>query len=709
VTFYWAAAGFWSTFGCKGGISGDQVRPETDAANGGETEGDDDSSGVITRKDSHEAGERIKLRKLFNKADRNDQGSLTLSQFTSTVLQHGAELGHLWSPKEIQAAFRRAKSEGSKWMQNGGSRINFQGFVAVIAYHKSTHRNKHRRLSAARGLQLARMRSFEQVVSTVKAKNKLKRGSHGKGNKQQQGKKNEHNSDDELSYVDKWVSTLVTLLYLLYPMLCQATFALVGCHFVGEGGESYVQMDMQVPCWDWEDMEHLHHVFLLWIPAMFVYVLGLPLMAYAMLRRAHMHNKTERHVKFRFNTLLVGYRSNRYYWEVVVSFRKAAVVGTSVFLVQAGPRWQTLVAQAMTGVLLFMHVAYRPFVRINTKHDTLHNADLFALLTAFVTMSSGIYLFQTSGDGGGFQVFLQIVVVTANVVYMALGIWWWWILKLIDLGNSLEHEDNKNHACMARSVLCLQKILPDWRDQTVDEEIRQSEEAELKAMGRTNLAELLKAKRVAHNWLLKAKAGKIKREAMSVQEAFAENQKKKSEVLKTRQQVAHARLLQRQTARHIKVQRGRSKVSAMITIGGALQAKKGSSFSSTTAAGLNTPPAAATKGPAPDGARLPEGAKILMVPTKVSLQGLGLHLQPPRKKGTGSQYCWAADIEFDGRAAKAGVRDGDLLAMVNGQSAQLNSAQKVVKLLQTASRPMKLVFVHRNNVDRFREEHFHGS
>ena len=98
-----------------------------------------------------------------------------------------------------------------------------------------------------------------------------------------------------------------------------------------------------------------------------------------------------------------------------------------------------------------------------------------------------------------------------------------------------------------------------------------------------------------------------------------------------------------------------------------------------------------------------------MVPTKVSLQGLGLHLQPPRKKGTGSQYCWAADIEFDGRAAKAGVRDGDLLAMVNGQSAQLNSAQKVVKLLQTASRPMKLVFVHRNNVDRFREEHFHGS
>ena len=240
-------------------------------------------------------------------------------------------------------------------------------------------------------------------------------------------------------------------------MLCRATFALIGCHYVGEGGKSYVQMDMQVPCWDWEDMEHLNHVFLLWIPAMLVYVIGLPLTALVMLFRAHKRKKSQKHIKFRFNTLLVGYRSSRYYWEVVISFRKAAVVGTSVFLVQAGPRWQTLVAQAMTGMLLFLHVAYRPFVRINNKHDTLHNADLFALLTAFVTMSAGIYLFQTSGDGTGFQVFLQFVVITANIAYLVFAIWWWLALKLVDLGNLVEHKQSTNNACLAHSVLFLQR------------------------------------------------------------------------------------------------------------------------------------------------------------------------------------------------------------------------------------------------------------
>ena len=36
--------------------------------------------------------------------------------------------------------------------------------------------------------------------------------------------------------------------------------------------------------------------------------------------------------------------------------------------------------------------------------------------------------------------------------------------------------------------------------------------------------------------------------------------------------------------------------------------------------------------------------------------------------------------------------------MVNRKSAKLDSSQKVVKLLQSASRPMTLVFVHSNNI-----------
>jgi hypothetical protein len=403
----------------------------------------------------------------------------------------------------------------------------------------------------------------------------------------------------------------------------------------------------------------------------------------------------------------VGYRSNRYYWEVIISFRKAAVVGTSVFLVQAGPRWQTLVAQAMTGVLLFMHVAYRPFVRINSEHNTLHNADMFAMLTAFITMSAGIYLFQISGDDNGFQIFLQIVVIAVNVAYMAVAIWWWLTLKLIDLGNSMEHEDNKNHALLATSVLCLQKCLPDWREETVEEEIRQSEEAELKAMGRANLADLLKAKRVAQNWLLKARVGKINREAVSVEKDFEENQKKKSKVLKSRQKEAHKRLLRRQTARNMKeIKMAESNMDKGPNIASIAAREK---LTASVAAPAVTA-AAATNVSAEDSVKLSEGVTVVLnVPKKVNLKGLGFHLQPPKKSGKCSQYCWAADIDNDGLAAKAGVRHGDVLIMVNDQSAQLNSSKKVVNLLLAASRPMKLVFLRQSNVKRWREEHSQSS
>ena len=129
-------------------------------------------------------------------------------------------------------------------------------------------------------------------------------------------------------------------------------------------------------------------------------------------------------------------------------------------------------------------------------------------------MSAGIYLFQTVGDGSAFQTFLEIVVISCNVVYLAMAVWWWLTLKLIDLGNQLTHNQDKNHSCTAHAVLCMQKCLPDWREQTLREEIRESENHEVKALGQANILELLKAKKIAHKWLIKSREGRISRKLM---------------------------------------------------------------------------------------------------------------------------------------------------------------------------------------------------
>ena len=74
-----------------------------------------------------------------------------------------------------------------------------------------------------------------------------------------------------ITYFDRFICTCVVLLYLMYPTLTRATFKLVACQTVG--CRRYLTLDLDLECWN-ED--HLPWVFLLFVPALFVYVLGLP-------------------------------------------------------------------------------------------------------------------------------------------------------------------------------------------------------------------------------------------------------------------------------------------------------------------------------------------------------------------------------------------------------------------------------------------------
>ena len=457
---------------------------------------------------------RTKLRQIFDEADTSTQGSLSQGQFTTSVLKHGAELGHLWTPSEIRESFHAAKTEGGSWYSRRGGRINFNGFVAVVVKHMDKSKKRQRRLSQARGVDL-RLLSLQQQAAK------------------------EGRDYNEITHMDKWVATLVSFFYLLYPVLTKASFALVGCHYVGE--KSYVQMDMQVPCWDWNDMEHINWVFALFFPSLILYVVGLPVFGIYLLHKVRKRLDHDKHQKFRYSVLLVGYRSSTYYWEGVIAVRKALVIGTSVFLVQAGPRWQTLVAQALNAILLIVHTQFRPFERVNKQHDTLHNADFFALSTSFITLTSGIYLFQSVGSNNGFQIFLQIVVVGANVLFMFMAVYWYLTLRLFDMGNALANEET-NKEFTARFVLCLQRYLPDWREQSIKDEMEEADRLEHQAMGRANLIHLLTAKKVAAKWISKTKLHKIKKEARALEESYEEDHSMLVKRLESLKNKAHGRL-----------------------------------------------------------------------------------------------------------------------------------------------------------------------
>ena len=203
-------------------------------------------------------------------------------------------------------------------------------------------------------------------------------------------------------------------------------------------------------------------------------------------------------------------------------------------------------------ILLVVHTQYRPFVRVNKRHNTLHNADFFALATSFVTLTAGIYLFQTVGTNTGFQIFLQFVVVGANVLFLVMSIFWYLTLRLFDMGNALSDSD-ENKEFKARFVLCLQKLLPDWREESIKEEMDEAEKFEHRAMGRADLIKMLAAKKVARKWITKTKLNKLAKEATAVEELYERDQVKLAKRMHSLKVKAKSRLEARKLGRRTSV------------------------------------------------------------------------------------------------------------------------------------------------------------
>ena len=174
----------------------------------------------------------------------------------------------------------------------------------------------------------------------------------------------------------KFVTTGVTLLYLLYPTLTKATFQLVACQLVGK--RYYLQLDLDIPCYE---KEHMIWVWRLFMPSLLLYVIGLPLMSLATLYPVR-HNLGDRFTRFRFGILFTGYSTDCFYWETVVAARKTAVICVAVFMTPAGAEAQALCCMMIVMFGTVAHLMFRPFEKVTQDHNTLFWSEFWGLQTA---------------------------------------------------------------------------------------------------------------------------------------------------------------------------------------------------------------------------------------------------------------------------------------------------------------------------------------
>ena len=347
---------------------------------------------------------------------------------------------------------------------------------ATLAFSISLQRRHH-----YQRLNRARVRHEERAA--------LSRNGHGTNNDAEK-------IADVVNHFDKAVATTVTVLYLLYPTLCSSVFSMTACQSVGKG--LFLQLDMEVECFVGA---HLSWFLLLFVPAIVVFVIGLPLVGFIILRHNRYQMSSYR-VRVRYGILTVGYREDAYYWELLVTGRKVAAAAITVYMLRFDSSIQALSSELVVTAALVIHLSFVPYQEVTPQHDTLNVTETLALTTSFVTLAAGIALSESEDET--FMHLYTATIFGVNSVFILWGAYIFFVLTRMDLENLIEQDVNAKNKYLSNHVLkCLARITPNWEKSGQNAELLRDKAEVVTDLKHADLKWARRIQEISHRWVVK--------------------------------------------------------------------------------------------------------------------------------------------------------------------------------------------------------------
>ena len=205
----------------------------------------------------------------------------------------------------------------------------------------------------------------------------------------------------------------------MYPTIIKNLFQIINCTQVDQ--KYYLSRDFKIECFT---REHLLYATISYI-FLGIYGIGIPFGAFYFLykyRNRLYSSDVVESLKF----LYIEYKPNRYYWEMVIMFRKIAIIFMSVFLFSKDTsRYQMVFASWLVQISLILHIYFRPYDTITEFGQLCNRLEIFSLTTLVITLNSGI-IFGTKQDDyplGIFETVLMFLVVLVNIFIVATFIY----------------------------------------------------------------------------------------------------------------------------------------------------------------------------------------------------------------------------------------------------------------------------------------------
>jgi hypothetical protein len=186
---------------------------------------------------------------------------------------------------------------------------------------------------------------------------------------------------------DKIVVTILVILYILYPTVARQVFKLLACRggFSDGPTASYLLYDLSLSCWTGT---HLIYTLCIGVPTVVLYMLGFPLFIVYILS-INKDKFGDDEVMFRYGVLHAGYRHKVFYWEAMISLRKASIIGVSVFTLTFGVQVQAFIGLFV--VIMYMAITIRS---MPYENDHLNNMENWSLGMAFLTLYCGLIFYS---------------------------------------------------------------------------------------------------------------------------------------------------------------------------------------------------------------------------------------------------------------------------------------------------------------------------
>ena len=126
------------------------------------------------------------------------------------------------------------------------------------------------------------------------------------------------------------------------------------------GYGDYLFMATELQCWD---QRHLVYLFMIGLPHVLLYVIGLPLIAYIILwRHRRSGNLKNPEILFCYGLLYDGYRNSTWWWQMMIAYTKALIVFISYWWSNT-PVMSMLFSNLIFTLLLLAETMFRPWAK----------------------------------------------------------------------------------------------------------------------------------------------------------------------------------------------------------------------------------------------------------------------------------------------------------------------------------------------------------